>query len=122
MCRSFSTVNQRQAPYRCFPNVTQEKQSSFPPAKCRSEWQDNVYVVSNTMLTSSTSVPSPIPNFPFQLKATNTSFHKKNRNTTAIYKKYRCTFCKMKGNEVSPRYFRLPSLTAHAGGSRKNAR
>src|ERR1700730_25972 len=102
MCRSFNIVSHCHALYRGFPNVAHEKQSTFPPAKCRSEWQDNVYVVRRMMLTNNTSVPTPIPNFPSKLNARKTSFHRKNRNSSAKYKKYRCMFCRMNGNFVSP--------------------
>src|SRR4029077_13412580 len=102
MCRSFNIVNHCQVLYRGFPNVAHEKQSSLPPARCRKEWQESVYVVSKTMLTSSTSVPTPIPNFPSKLNARKTSFHRKNRNSTAKYRKYRWIFCRMNGNPVSP--------------------
>src|ERR1700686_4803141 len=42
MWRSFRKENPRQAAARVVPKDTQEKQSSLPPAKWRSEWHDRV--------------------------------------------------------------------------------
>src|SRR5260370_25842438 len=41
MCPSFKIVSHCHALYLGFPNVAHEKQSTFPPAKGLSEWQDN---------------------------------------------------------------------------------
>src|SRR5581483_6279255 len=64
ICRSFSNVIPFHAPCRGLPNVAQEKQSSLPPARCRSEWHEHVYSVSRHTFASSTSVPTPTPNVP----------------------------------------------------------
>jgi hypothetical protein len=42
MCRSFKIESQCHALYLGFPKLTHEKQSSLPPAKWRSEWQESV--------------------------------------------------------------------------------
>src|SRR4029077_12754636 len=42
MCRSTRMVDHRHALPRARPKAVQEKQSSLPPARCRSEWQENV--------------------------------------------------------------------------------
>jgi hypothetical protein len=42
MWRSFRKEKPRQAAARVVPKDTQEKQSSLPPAKWRSEWHDRV--------------------------------------------------------------------------------
>ena len=65
---SFSFVTPCHAVWRGPPATEQEKQSSLPPTRWRSEWQENVYVVSRTMFTSITSVPTPIPNLPSKSK------------------------------------------------------
>src|SRR5580704_13384908 len=83
MWRSFRRVRNDQAPCLGLPNVAHEKQSSFPPARCRSEWHDSVYVVSRMILTRSTSVPTPIPNFPSHQNASYASFHKNARKIIA---------------------------------------
>src|ERR1700722_15705265 len=83
MWRSFRRERNEHAPCRGFPKLAHEKQSSFPPARCRSEWHDSVYVVSKMMLTSRTSVPTPIPNFPSHQNASYASFHKNARKIMA---------------------------------------
>src|SRR5215470_18103223 len=100
-----------------------EKCLSRPPVMCRQEWHDSVYAQSKTTLARRIREPSPKPKLPSgprnacdasQVFSTETSNTKKN--------KYRCRFCTISGNLLSPVYLACGSRTAHAVGACQNDR
>src|ERR687897_1001811 len=88
----FSAVTPFHNLYRDCPPRTHEKQSTFPPTKCRSEWQLSVYRASKTVPPVSTSEPTLTPNVlppsaVGQIYVWTESMTRITMNTSAMYKK-----------------------------------
>src|SRR5713101_8344490 len=90
-----------------------EKCLSLPPTTCRQAWQDSEYSHSSVAFATRTRVPRPMwPHCPAWLrKAITASMDRITLKASAIQKKYRCRFCRISGNLVSPVYFEYTATT-----------
>ena len=57
----FQALTRSQMDLRVRDQAVQLKQSSPPPTKCRNEWHENVYIISNAALIQRMIEPRPMP-------------------------------------------------------------
>src|SRR5258708_1710875 len=89
---SLRVVRPNQALWRTLFWAEQEKQSSLPPTRWRSEWKESEENMSKVGVAGRNSVPTVIPNLPPGKNATIASYQRITLKMSAQYRKKRCMF------------------------------